>query len=61
MPIWRRWLRTVEDEARHLHELEVEGASPVTPAITIAEVLLVLVPVFIVLVSLGFLAYYFVA
>jgi hypothetical protein len=57
-PIWRRFLRRVEDDVHHLHEIEVEGESPATPAISIAQVLLVVVPVFAVMVGLAFAAYY---
>jgi hypothetical protein len=57
----RSWFRKVEDEVQHLHELEVEGDSPATPAISILRVMLVIVPVFAVMVGLAFLAYYVIA
>ena len=55
---WSRWLRSVEDEARHLHEVEVEGESPATPAITIAEVILFVAPILGLILGLSFLGYY---
>jgi hypothetical protein len=60
-PVWRRWFRSAEDELHHLRELEAEGNSPATPAISIGRVLAVVVPAFAVMVGLAFLAYYVIA
>jgi hypothetical protein len=60
-PRRRGWFRRVEDEMQHLHELEVEGDSPATPAISIIRVMLVIVPVFALMVGLAVLAYYVIA
>ena len=51
-------LKTIEETARHLHEIEEEGESPATPAISIVEVMLVIGPIFVLIVGLSFLAYY---
>jgi hypothetical protein len=51
------WAR-LRDEAGHLHELEVEGESAATPAIALVEVILFLIPVFVVMAGLTFAAYY---
>lgn len=48
----------LRDEAAHLHELEVEGESAATPAIALLEVILFLIPVFVVMAGLAFAAYY---
>ena len=58
---WRTPLKNLEDTARHLHEIELDGESPATPAISIAEVLLVVGPIFCVIAALSFLAYYVLA
>lgn len=55
---WHRPFKNIEDTARHLHEIEVEGESPATPAISIVEVLLVIGPIFVLIVGLSFLASY---
>ena len=53
-----RPFRDVEDAVRHLHELEEEGESPATPAISILQVLLVVGPIFVLILGLSFLGYY---
>jgi hypothetical protein len=43
---------------KHLHELETEGESAATPAIALAGVLLVVIPVLLFIASVTFAAYY---
>jgi VIT1/CCC1 family predicted Fe2+/Mn2+ transporter len=55
-----RWaahpVQTVEGEARHLREVEREGYAGVTPFIAILGVFLFLVPVFLFMLGVAFLA-----
>jgi hypothetical protein len=48
----------VEDEARHLHEVEQVGEAPETPFVAILGVFLFVLPIFLVMVGLAFGAYY---
>jgi hypothetical protein len=43
---------------KHLHELETEGESAATPAIALARVLLIVIPVLLFTASVTFAAYY---
>jgi hypothetical protein len=51
--------RTLKDEAHHLHEVEVAGESPETPAIAILEVALFVVPILVVVIAVAFVAAHF--
>jgi hypothetical protein len=54
----RLW-RELRAEAHHLREIGEEGESAATPAISIAEVALFVLPIFCVMLGLGLLAYHF--
>jgi hypothetical protein len=54
-------LRKVEEEARHLHEIEAAGESPETPLIAILGVVLFLLPIVLLICGLVFAAYYLAA
>ncbi len=43
---------------KRLHELELEGESAATPAIALAEVVLLLLPIFAFVSTVTFVAYY---
>ena len=49
-----RWILSV----KHLHALETEGESAATPAIALAGVLLIVVPLGVFIASITFAAYY---
>ena len=51
--------RTVKEEAHHLHEVEVAGDSPETPAIAILEVALFVLPVVLGVIAVAFVAAHF--
>jgi hypothetical protein len=57
-----RWgrhpVRSVEAEARHLHEIELRGESAETPFIAILGLLLFLGSIFLVLLAIAVGAYY---
>ena len=53
-----RPLRRAEAEARHLHQIEREGEAAETPLIALLGLMLFLLPVFLVIVALTFVAYY---
>ncbi len=55
---FRHPVRTVEDEAHHLHEIEQEGESGETPFIAILGMVLFLLPIFLVMLGLALAAYY---
>jgi hypothetical protein len=55
-PSWL--LGKIEAEARHLIELEDAGNSAATPLLSIAEVLLVIIPALVFMLGLALLAYY---
>jgi hypothetical protein len=54
----RRLFRTIEREARHLHELEQVGESDWTPWLAILGLVLFFVPVFVLMTALSFAAAY---
>lgn len=63
--LYRRALRraphpisALEAEAHHLHEVERSGASAETPIIAILGVFLFLLPIFLLMVGIAFVAYY---
>ena len=52
--------RSVEAEARHLHQVEVEGVSPATPLLATLRVALFLAPIVALVIAVAFLsAHYF--
>ena len=51
--------RNLEEEAHHLHEVEVAGESPETPAIAILEVALFVLPIVVVVIAIAFVAAHF--
>ena len=54
----RLW-RELRAEAHHLREIGEEGESPATPVITIAEVVLFLLPIFGLMLGLALIAYHY--
>ena len=54
----RHPVRKAEDEAGHLHDVEVAGESAETPIIAIGGLILFLIPIFLLIVGLSFAAYY---
>ena len=56
---WARHpIHAVEDEAKHLHDIEMEGSSGATPLISIAGVAMFLLPVLIVVMGTALALYY---
>jgi hypothetical protein len=55
---FRRPVRTIEDEAHHLHGIEQEGSAGATPFIAILGVLLFLLPIAAFLMIVAFSAFY---
>jgi hypothetical protein len=51
-------LRSIEDEAHTLHEVERAGEAGETPFIVIAGLFLFLLPIFLVILGLALLGYY---
>lgn len=56
-----RPIQKVEAEAKHLHEIEHRGETAATPFIAIGGLILFLVPIFLIMLGLAFLAYYVIA
>jgi hypothetical protein len=54
----RRPIKTIEDEAHHLHEIEQAGESGETPYIALLGVFLFLLPLAAFLMIIAFSAYY---
>jgi hypothetical protein len=58
---WTRHpVRAVEDEAKHLHEIELEGENAATPLLSIASVGMFLLPVIVVVMGTALALYYLV-
>jgi hypothetical protein len=53
-----RPVEKLEDEARHLHEVEQRGESGATPFIAIGGLILFLLPIVLVMLGVAFAAYY---
>lgn len=56
-----RPIERLDAEAKHLHEIEHRGEAGATPFIALAGLILFLLPVFLVMLGLAFLAYYVIA
>jgi hypothetical protein len=54
----RSWLPRLRRTAQELHAVELEGESAATPAIILAGVILLLLPIFLALLGVAFAAYY---
>ncbi len=58
---WTRHpIQAAEEEAKHLHELELEGSNAATPLLSIGAVMMLLLPIIVVVMGSALAVYYLV-